>query len=116
MIKTEIKHCFASIFTYCSLVCCASLLFTACSDNEEPAVETEGEWDSPLRGSIATDETADCPATILGNVPADMKEALNHRFTHLSSTVNRGTNVLFVSNANFRPIRKRLRLFMKMMV
>ena len=42
MIKTEIKHCFASIFTYCSLVCCASLLFTACSDNEEPAVETEG--------------------------------------------------------------------------
>ena len=99
MIKTEIKLCFASIFTYCSLVCCASLLFTACSDNEEPAVETEGEWDSPLRGSIATDETADCPATILGNVPVDMKEALNHRFTHLSSTVSEGTDVLFVSSS-----------------
>ncbi|MDD2953062.1 MAG: hypothetical protein PHC95_07845, partial [Parabacteroides sp.] len=72
--------CFTHLLVSCLLVCSPVLFFTACSDDDDgPEIEEDGVWNSPLRGSIATDEIVDKTAVILGDVPSDMKEALNIR-------------------------------------
>lgn len=82
------------------IVCCPLLFLPACSDDEDgPMTEEEGVWDTPLRNSIATNDQVDNPAAILGNVPTDMKEALDIRFTHLQNEVNEDTDILFLPSS-----------------
>ena len=102
MMKTRFMHYWAYLlFVYGSLVCAPFLLFTACSDDDEPTMEMdEGVPDSPPRGSIATDATVDYPAATLGNIPADMREALTIRFSRLGNAVDEDTDVLFVTNSD----------------
>lgn len=81
----------------CLLVCCSSFVFTACSDDDNSDTTNDsGVWDAPLRGSIATDETVDEPAVILGTLPAELSDAFNTRLTNVTNTVGDGTKILVV--------------------
>ena len=99
--KTKLNYpYFAHLLASFLLVCSPVLFFTACSDDDDgPVTEEEGVWDTPLRNSIATDDQVDNPAAILGDVPADMKEALDIRFTHFQNEVNEDTDILFLSSS-----------------
>lgn len=102
MKKTKLNYpYFAHLLASFLLICSAALFFSACSEDDDvPIPEEDGVWDSPLRGSIATDDKVDKPAVVLGEVPSDMKEALDIRFTHLQNEVNEETDVLFLSGSS----------------
>ena len=86
-----LAHLLASFLFVCSPV----LFFTACSDDDDVPISEENLI--PDRGPMISDEKIDKPAVVLGEIPSDMKEALNTRLTHLQNAVDEETDVLFVS-------------------
>lgn len=100
MKKTNLFYHQTNIFVCCLFACFSFLLFAACSDDDKQGGGDEAAvWDSPQRGSIATDETVDQPAAILGTIPSNLNEALSKRFTNLNDVVDANTTVLIVQGS-----------------
>ena len=100
MKKTNLFYHQTNIFVCCLFACFSFLLFAACSDDDKQGGGDEtAVWDSPQRGSIATDETVDQPAAILGTIPSNLNEALSKRFTNLNDVVDANTTVLIVQGS-----------------
>ena len=90
------KHiCLLLVRVFFHSYCLQPALMTT---NKE-AVTRQPVWDSPQRGSIATDETVDQPAAILGTIPSNLNEALSKRFTNLNDVVDANTTVLIVQGS-----------------
>lgn len=98
MKKTNLNYpYFAHLLANFLLVCSSVLFFPACSDDDDVPVTEENLI--PDRGPMISDEKIDKPAVVLGDIPSDMKEALNTRLTHLQNAVDEETEVLFVSSS-----------------
>lgn len=97
-----LAHLLASFLFVCSPV----LFFTACSDDDDVPISEENLI--PDRGPMISDEKIDKPAVVLGDIPSDMKEALNTRLTHLQNAVDEETDVLFVSSSSLSTYNKEI--------
>ena len=107
MKKTKINYpYFAHLLASFLLVCSPVLFFTACSDDDDVPIPEENLI--PDRGPMISDEKIDNPAVVLGDIPSDMKEALNTRLTHLQNAVDEETDVLFVSSSSLSTYNKEI--------
>lgn len=108
MKKTKLNYpYFAHLLASFLLVCSPVLFFTACSEDDDGPVTEDIETPED-RGPIASDETVDNPAVVLGDIPSDMKEALNTRLTHFQNAVDEETDVLFVSSSTLSTYNKEI--------
>lgn len=107
MKKTKINYPYlAHLLASFLLVCSPALFFTACSDDDDVPIPEENLI--PDRGPMISDEKIDKPAAVLGDIPSDMKEALNTRLTHLQNAVDEETDVLFVSSSSLSTYNKEI--------
>lgn len=107
MKKTKINYPYlAHLLASFLLVCSPALFFTACSDDDDVPIPEENLI--PDRGPMISDEKIDKPAAVLGDIPSDMKEALNTRLTHLQNVVDEETDVLFVSSSSLSTYNKEI--------
>lgn len=107
MKKTKINYpYFAHLLASFLLVCSPVLFITACSDDDDVPIPEENLI--PDRGPMISDEKIDNPAVVLGDIPSDMKEALNTRLTHLQNAVDEETDVLFVSSSSLSTYNKEI--------
>lgn len=107
MKKTKINYPYlAHLLASFLLVCSPALFFTACSDDDDVPIPEENLI--PDRGPVISDEKIDKPAAVLGDIPSDMKEALNTRLTHLQNAVDEETDVLFVSSSSLSTYNKEI--------
>lgn len=108
MKKTKLNYpYFAHLLASFLLVCSPVLFITACSDDDDGPVTEDIETPED-RGPMISDEKTDNPAVVLGDIPSDMKEALNTRLTHLQNAVDEETDVLFVSSSSLSTYNKEI--------
>lgn len=84
------------LFYYLFICCISIFLFTACSDDDDKTPEEEP-FEEELRGDISTSETIPDATAMIGDVPADMREALEKRFTNITNDISDVTRVVLIT-------------------